>query len=253
VWIGDGGNFPGQVHLRQSLERYLDSLREIYRVLPAGWRLFIEHKLFEPAFYSTVLNDWGTSYHCVRELGERAFSLVDLGHHAPNVNIEMIVARLIQFGKLGGFHFNDSKYGDDDLDAGSIKPFQLFLIFNELVDAEREGAPGFDPAYMLDQSHNVTDPLESLMVSAGELVRAYVQAHLVDREALTAHQDGNDALLALETLKQAFRTDVEPILAMARHRAGGACDPVSVFRSSGYRETAARARPATTRLGAGIV
>jgi L-rhamnose isomerase/sugar isomerase len=253
VWIGDGGNFPGQVHLRKSLERYLDSLREIYRALPPGWRLFIEHKLYEPAFYSTVLNDWGTSYHCVRELGEHAFSLVDLGHHAPNVNIEMIVARLIQFGKLGGFHFNDSKYGDDDLDAGCIKPFQLFLIFNELVDAELTGGPGFDPAYMLDQSHNVTDPVESLMMSAAELVRAYLQAHLVDRDALAHHQAGNDALLALETLKQAFRTDVEPILATARHRAGGALDPVAVFRSSGYREAAAKARPATARLGAGIV
>ena len=201
VWVGDGGNFPGQVHVRDALARYLESLREIYQDLPPGWRLFIEHKLYEPAFYSTVLNDWGTSYHCVRELGERAFSLVDLGHHAPNVNIEMIVARLIQFGKLGGFHFNDSKYGDDDLDAGSIKPFQLFLIFNELVDAELGRLPGFDPAYMLDQSHNVTDPLESLMISAAEVTRAYVQAHLVDREALAAYQARNDALLALETLK----------------------------------------------------
>src|SRR5260370_20516905 len=141
--------------------------------------MFIEHNLYEPAFYSTVLNDWGTSYHCVRELGPKAFSLVDLGHHAPNVNIEMIVARLIQFGKLAGFHFNDSKYGDDDLDAGSIKPFQLFLIFNELVDAELSRVPGFDPAYMLDQSHNVTDPAESLMGSAGGLLRAAGQPHLV--------------------------------------------------------------------------
>ena len=141
-----------------------------------------------------MINDWGTSYHCARELGPKAFCLVDLGHHAPNVNIEMIVARLIQFGKLAGFHFNDSKYGDDDLDAGSIKPFQLFLIFNELVDAELGEVPGFDPAYMLDQSHNVTDPVESLMASAVELVRAYVQAHLVDREALRDAQEGNDAL-----------------------------------------------------------
>ena len=139
-----------------------------------------------------MLSDWGTSYHCARELGPRAFSLVDLGHHVPNTNIEQIVARLIQFGKLGGFHFNDSKFGDDDLDAGSMKPFQLFLVFNELVDAELEGVPGFDPAYMLDQSHNVTDPIESLMTSAIELVRAYVQAHLVDRDALAAHQSAND-------------------------------------------------------------
>jgi L-rhamnose isomerase/sugar isomerase len=253
VWVGDGGNFPGQMHLRKALERYLDSMRQIYRALPEGWRLFIEHKLYEPAFYSTVINDWGTSYYCARELGERAFSLVDLGHHAPNVNIEMIVARLIQFGKLAGFHFNDSKYGDDDLDSGSIKPFQLFLIFNELVDAELSGVTGFDPAYMLDQSHNVTDPVESLMTSAAELVRAYVQAHLVDRPQLAAHQESNDALMALQALKQAFITDVEPILAMARHRAGGAIDPVGVYRASGYRQRAAQARPAAARLGAGIV
>src|SRR5712691_2625666 len=162
VWIGDGGNFPGQQHFRRALDRYLRSMREIYDALPDDWRLFIEHKFYEPAFYSTVINDWGTSYHCARELGPKAFCLVDLGHHAPNVNIEMIVSRLIQFGKLAGFHFNDSKYGDDDLDAGSIKPFQLFLIFNELVDAELGRVHNFSPAYMLDQSHNVTDPIESL-------------------------------------------------------------------------------------------
>ena len=253
VWIGDGGNFPGQLHTRKALDRYLESLRQVYAALPGGFRLFIEHKLYEPAFYSTVINDWGVSYYCVRELGERAFSLVDLGHHAPNVNIEMIVARLIQLGKLAGFHFNDSKYGDDDLDAGSIKPFQLFLVFNELVDAELDGVPGFDPAYMLDQSHNVTDPLESLMASAAELVRAYVQAHLVDRAQLAEHQDRNDALLALQTLKRAFQTDVEPILAMARHRAGGAIDPIALYRASGYRPRAAEKRPATGRVRAGIV
>ncbi len=253
VWIGDGGNFPGQCHLRKALERYLDSMKAIYGALPPGFRLFIEHKLYEPAFYSTVIGDWGTSYACVRELGEHAFSLVDLGHHAPNVNIEMIVARLVQFGKLGGFHFNDSKYGDDDLDSGSIKPFQLFLIFNELVDAELSELPGFDPAYMLDQSHNVTDPVESLMTSAAELVRAYVQASLVDRGRLAEHQQRNDPLMALEALKEAFRTDVEPILAMARLRAGGAIDPVATFRASGYRKHAAQARPAVARVGAGIV
>ncbi len=253
VWIGDGGNFPGQVHFRGALERYLDSLKAIYRALPDGFRMFIEHKFYEPAFYSTVLNDWGTSYHCVRELGPKAFSLVDLGHHAPNVNIEMIVARLVQFGKLAGFHFNDSKYGDDDLDAGSIKPFQLFLIFNELVDAELEKVAGFDPCYMLDQSHNVTDPIESLMTSAVELVRAYVQAHLVDRKALADFQKGNDALMSLTTLKDAFTADVAPILAMARQRAGGAIDPVGAFRSSGYRDGKAKERPAQEHRGAGIV
>src|SRR5713101_5076779 len=253
VWIGDGGNFPGQQHLRRALERYLESMREIYDALPDDWLVFIEHKFYEPAFYSTVINDWGTSYYCARELGPKAFCLVDLGHHAPNVNIEMIVARLIQFGKLAGFHFNDSKYGDDDLDSASIKPFQLFLIFNELVDAELAQLPGFDPCYMLDQSHNVTDPIESLTMSAVELVRSYVQAHLVDRQTLSEAQQANDALLALQSLKQAFTTDVEPILAMARHRAGGAIDPVGVYRASGYRQRAAQARPAAARLGAGIV
>jgi L-rhamnose isomerase/sugar isomerase len=253
IWIGDGGNFPGQLHFRKALDRYLDSVREVYRALPDSWRLFIEHKLYEPAFYSTVLNDWGVSYYCARELGDRAYSLVDLGHHAPNVNVEMIVSRLIQFGKLGGFHFNDSKYGDDDLDAGSIKPFELFLVFNELVDAEISHVPGFDPAYMLDQSHNVTDPIESLMVSAVELTRACVQAHLVDRDELTEYQDGNDPVMALHMLRQAFTTDVSPILAMARYLAGGAIDPIATYRASGYRARTVAARPAALRLGAGIV
>jgi L-rhamnose isomerase/sugar isomerase len=235
------------------VDRYLESLREIYAALPEDWRVFIEHKLYEPAFYSTLLNDWGISYYCAQELGPKALSLVDLGHHAPNVNIEMIVARLIQMKKLAGFHFNDSKYGDDDLDAGSIKPFQLFLVFNELVEAEIEEAPGFDPAYMLDQSHNVTDPLESLMTSATELVRAYVQAHLVDRVALHEFQETNDAVMALQTLKQAFTADVAPILAMARHRAGGALDPVGVYRASGYRQRKTEERPAQGGSGSGIV
>ena len=253
VWIGDGGNFPGQVHFRRALDRYLDSMKAIYRRVPENWRLFIEHKFYEPAFYSTVLNDWGTSYYCVRELGDRAWSLVDLGHHGPNVNVEMIVARLIQFGKLGGFHFNDSQYGDDDLDAGSVKPFQLFLIFNELVDAERSSLPGFAPAYMLDQSHNVTDPIESLVASSIELTRAYVQAHLVDRSALEAYQESNDAVMALQTLKQAFTTDVAPILATARRRAGGAIDPIAAYRMSGYRRQAAAQRPSDVRSSAGMV
>jgi L-rhamnose isomerase/sugar isomerase len=243
VWIGDGGNFAGQQHFRKTLERYLESMRDIYAQLPSDWRMFIEHKFYEPAFYSTVINDWGTSYYCARELGPKAYCLVDLGHHAPNVNIEMIVARLIQFGKLAGFHFNDSKYGDDDLDAGSIKPFQLFLIFNELVDAELNNVPDFNPAYMLDQSHNVTDPIESLMMSAAELARAYVQAHLVDREALAKAQENRDPLMALSTLKQAFTTDVSSIIATARQREGGAIDPIGAYRASGYRQHKAEERP----------
>ena len=253
VWIGDGGNFPGQQHFRKTLDRYLESMRDIYAALPDDWRVFMEHKLYEPSFYSTVINDWGVNYYCATQLGPKAQCLVDLGHHAPNVNIEMIVARLIQFGKLAGFHFNDSKYGDDDLDAGSIKPFQLFLIFNELVDAEREGVDGFNPAYMLDQSHNVTDPIESLMLSAVELQRAYVQAHLVDRDALRDAQESCDAIRALATLKQAFTADVAPIIAMARQRAGGAIDPLATYRASGYRQRKAEERPASLSMSAGIV
>ncbi|MEP9386157.1 L-rhamnose catabolism isomerase [Mesorhizobium sp. KR9-304] len=253
VWIGDGSNFPGQVNFARSFERYLDSMREIYAELPDDWRLFTEHKMYEPAFYSTVVQDWGTNYIIAQELGPKAYCLVDLGHHAPNVNIEMIVSRLIQFKKLGGFHFNDSKYGDDDLDTGSIDPYRLFLVFNELVDAELNKAEGFDPAHMLDQSHNVTDPIESLMLSAVEVLRAYGAALLVDRAALAGYQDGNDALMATQTLKAAFRTDIDPILAMVRLLAGGAIDPVAAYRASGYRKKVAAERPTVASGGGGIV
>jgi L-rhamnose isomerase/sugar isomerase len=253
VWIGDGSNFPGQVNFTTVFEHYLDSLREVYAALPDDWRLYTEHKMFEPAFYSTVVQDWGTNYLIATTLGEKAWCLVDLGHHAPNVNIEMIVARLIQFGKLGGFHFNDSKYGDDDLDTGSIDPYRLFLVFNELVDAEERRAKGFAPAHMLDQSHNVTDPIESLMRSANEVRRAYALALLVDRPQLKGLQEANDALLASETLKTAFRTDVEPILAMARYEAGGAIDPIAAYRAAGYRKQVAAIRPAVAGGGGGIV
>ncbi len=253
VWVGDGSNFPGQANFTRAFERYLDSMKSVYAALPEDWRVFTEHKMFEPAFYSTVVQDWGTNYLIAQELGPKAFCLVDLGHHAPNVNIEMIVARLIQFGKLGGFHFNDSKYGDDDLDTGSIDPYRLFLVFNELVDAETRGAKGFRPAHMLDQSHNVTDPIESLMTSATEVCRAYAQALIVDRTALEACQQDNDALMASETLKTAFRTDVEPILAMARLENGGAAAPVATYRRSGYRAKVAAERPAVAGGGGGIV
>ena len=253
LWIGDGGNFPGQQHLTRAFERYLDSAAAIYRALPQDWLLLIEHKMYEPAFYATVIQDWGSSLLAAQTLGPQARCLVDLGHHAPHVNIEMIVARLIHAGRLGGFHFNDSKYGDDDLDAGSIEPYRLFLIFNELVDAHERRVESFSPAYMLDQSHNVTDPLESLMTSAIELQRAYAQALLVDRQALDAAQQSNDALLAAQALKRAFTTDVSPILAAARTQTGGAIDPVGTYRASGYRNSCAGNRPARANFGGGIV
>ncbi len=251
VWIGDGSNFPGQTSLSRQFDRYLDSMKAIYAGLPEGWRIFSEHKIYEPAFYSTVVQDWGTSLMIAQELGPKAQCLVDLGHHAPNVNIEMIVARLIRAGKLGGFHFNDSKYGDDDLDSGTIDPFRLFLVWNELV--ELEDTPGLNLSHMIDQSHNVTDPIESLMISAMEIERAYVQASLVDRAALAGYREGNDALMASATLRQGFRTDVEPILAMARLRKGGAIDPVATYRASGYRAQVAAVRPRSAAGGGGIV
>ena len=251
VWIADGTNFPGQQDLSRSFERYLESMEAIVAGLPEGWSVLLEHKLYEPAFYSTVVSDWGSSLLAAQHLGPSARCLVDLGHHAPTVNIEQIVARLVHAGKLGGFHFNDSKYGDDDLDAGSIQPFQLFLVCHELVQAERRGTLPADLATMMDQSHNVTDPLESLMLSAVALQRAFAQALLVDHAALEAAQQSNDALVAAEVLRQAFRTDVDALLASVRQEQGGALDPLSTYRTSGYRARIAAARPAPVSGGGG--
>lgn len=253
VWIGDGTNFAGQQSLGRMFENYLSAMEEVYAALPDGMSMFIEHKMYEPAFYSTVISDWGSSLMAAQHLGPKAKCLVDLGHHAPNVNIEQIVARLIHVGRLAGFHFNDSKYGDDDLDSGSVDPFRLFLVFNELVEAELRGAKGFAPSYMIDQSHNVTDPIESLMASAIEISRAYVQASLVDRAALAQAQEANDALAAHRILKAAFLTDVSPILAEARMRQGGAHDPIAAYRAAGYRARVARERPEVTGASSGIV
>lgn len=252
VWVGDGTNFPGQQDLSRSLDRYLDAAAQVYAALPDGWRMLLEHKMFEPAFYSTVISDWGSSILAAQELGPKAKCLVDLGHHAPNVNIEQIVARLHRFGKLGGFHFNDSKYGDDDLDSGSINPHQLYLVFNELVEAELNPRDGFDPAYMIDQSHNVTDPIESMLSSAEAITAAYAKAVLVDREALHAAQQANDTMMGFQALRRAYNVDVGPILAMARVEAGGAIDVLAAYRDAGWRERKAQERKAVG-LGAGIV
>jgi L-rhamnose isomerase/sugar isomerase len=252
VWVGDGTNFPGQQQLSDSLDRYIDSARAIYAALPGDWRMFIEHKLYEPAFYSTVIADWGTSILVAKELGRQAQCLIDLGHHAANVNIEQIVARVHAFGKLGGFHFNDSKYGDDDLDSGSINPHQLFLVFNELVIAEQDRRHSFDPAYMIDQSHNITDPVESLLSSAEAIGAAFVKALMVDRHVLSDYQRSNDVLMAFRTLRDAYGLDARPIVAMARYEAGGAIDPIAAFRESRWRAIKAKVRAATSRA-AGIV
>jgi L-rhamnose isomerase/sugar isomerase len=242
IWLADGSNYPGQTHLRRSFERVLESLQAIYARLPESWRLFTEHKPYEPAFYSTVVQDWGSSLLLAQALGERASCLVDLGHHLPNANIEMVVARLIAAGKLGGFHFNDSKYGDDDLTTGSIRPYQLFLIFNELVDARLELGSDFKPAYMIDQSHNVKDPIEALLQTVVALQNAYTRALLVDRGQLTEFQESNDVMMAEHTLTEAYETDVRSLTAEARLRDGAALDPVQTFRDCGYRASVASAR-----------
>jgi L-rhamnose isomerase / sugar isomerase len=252
VWVGDGTNFPGQQDFARSLDRYLEAAAQVYAALPHDWRMLLEHKMFEPAFYSTVISDWGSSILAAQELGPKAMCLVDLGHHAPNVNIEQIVARLHRFGKLGGFHFNDSKYGDDDLDSGSINPHQLFLVFNELVEAELHPRDGFSPSYMIDQSHNVTDPIESMLSSAEAIAQCYAKAMLVDREALHAAQDANDTMMAFQALRRAYTFDVSPILAKARMEAGGAIDVLEAYRGSQWRPRKAQERKAVG-LGAGIV
>nr|WKN38350.1 TIM barrel protein [Tunicatimonas sp. TK19036] len=233
VWLSDGANFPGQQNFRRAFEHTLDSLREIYGHLPEDWKMFVEYKPYEPNFYTTVIQDWGSSLLLASKLGPKALSLVDLGHHLPNTNIEQIVSRLMMEGKLGGFHFNDSKYGDDDLTVGSIKPYQLFLIFMELV----EGMDTQQFAWMIDASHNVKDPLEDLLQSVEAILIAYAQALLVDREALYEAQETNDVVQCQEILQGAFRTDVRPLLAEVRRRAGAALSPISLYRQLEVRQT----------------
>ena len=237
VWLADGSNFPGQQHLRRAYLRTQESLAAIYEAMPSDWNMLIEYKPYEPNFYSTVIPDWGTSYSLCQSLGENANVLVDLGHHLPNTNIEQIVGRLQQFGRLGGFHFNGSMYGDDDLTTGSTKPFQLFLIFNELVDAARDQTvTNPTVAYMIDASHNVKDPLEDLLQSVENILSAYAKALLVDRTALYEAQEKNDVVRAEEIMRDAFLLDVRPLVAEAYRRAGGALRPVAAYRAAGIRE-----------------
>lgn len=238
VWLSDGSCFPGQLNFREAFQNTLSGLQEIYKALPDNWKIFVEYKAFEPNFYSTTVGDWGQSYLYTSKLGNKAYTLVDLGHHLPNANIEQIVSLLLMEGKLGGFHFNDSKYGDDDLTAGSIKPYQLFLIFNELV--EGMDAKGMNHAtdlgWMIDASHNVKDPLEDLAQSVEAIIIAYAQALLTDSKALRQARQDNDVVKAQEILQHAFRTDVRPLVAEARLRAGAALDPIALFRNEKIRE-----------------
>ena len=242
VWLSDGSCFPGQQNFKKAFKRTLDSLSQIYDALPADWKVYVEYKPFEPAFYSTVINDWGTSFLLANKLGEKAYTLVDLGHHLPNTNIEQIVALLILQGKLGGFHFNDSKFADDDLTVGSIKPYQLFLIFNELVEGLHYAEKPIDLGWMIDASHNVKDPLEDLLQSVEAIKLAYAQALIIDREKLWEAQESNDVVMAQEIMQNAFRTDVRPLLAEARLRFGAAIDPLSTYRNLDIRNSLIRER-----------
>jgi L-rhamnose isomerase / sugar isomerase len=244
VWLADGSSYPGQLNFRKAFQHTLSGLQEIYAALPADWKIFIEYKAFEPNFYSTTVGDWGQSHLFASKLGPKAFSLVDLGHHLPNANIEQIVSMLLMEGKLGGFHFNDSKYGDDDLTVGSIKPYQLFLIFNELV--EGMDARGMDHAkdlaWMIDASHNLKDPLEDLLQSVEAIMIAYAQALLVDRQQLAEAQQNNDLVASQEILQHAYRTDTRPLVAEARLRSGAALDPIGVYRAEQVRQALIKER-----------
>lgn len=244
VWLSDGSSFPGQLNFRKAHQRTLEGLQEIYKALPDNWKMFVEYKAFEPNFYSMTVGDWGQSFLYANKLGDKAYTLVDLGHHLPNANIEQIVALLLGEGKLGGFHFNDSKYGDDDLTVGSINPYQLFLIFNELV--EGMDARGMNHAtglgWMIDASHNIKDPLEDLLQSVEAIKIAYAQALLVDTKALQQAQADNDIVKAQEILQGAYRTDVRPLVAEARLRSGGALNPLVVYRSEKVREQLIKSR-----------
>lgn len=244
VWLADGSSFPGQLNFRKAFQRTLESLQEIYRELPASWKMFVEYKAYEPNFYSMTVGDWGQSYLYASKLGKQAYTLVDLGHHLPNANIEQIVSLLLMEGKLGGFHFNDSKYGDDDLTVGSINPYQLFLIFYELVEGmdSRGMNHANDLGWMIDASHNLKDPLEDLMQSVEAIKIAYAQALLVDQQKLEEARQMSDVAKAQDILQSAYRTDVRPLVSQARLNAGGAHDPIQLYRELNIRESLIKER-----------
>ena len=251
VWLSDGSSFPGQLNFRKAFQNTLEGLQEIYADLPSDWKIFVEYKAFEPNFYSMTVGDWGQSLLYANKLGPKAYTLVDLGHHLPNANIEQIVALLMMEEKLAGFHFNDSKYGDDDLTVGSIKPYQLFLIFNELVEGmdARGLNHATDLGWMIDASHNIKDPLEDLLQSIEAIMIAYAQALLVDRKALNEAQVNNDVVAAQEILQNTFRTDVRAIVAEARLRAGAALNTIGFYRSNSIRSGLVKERGKSIATG----
>jgi L-rhamnose isomerase / sugar isomerase len=240
LWLADGTNYPGQDDLRDRHARLVEGLEQVYSELPDGMRLLVEYKFFEPAFYSTDLPDWGTAALVCRRLGPKAQVLVDTGHHPQGTNIEQIVALLLVEGLLGGFHFNNRKYADDDLIVGAIDPFELFRIMCEIARASDAGI-----ALMIDQSHNVEGKIDAMIQSVSNVQTAYAKALLVDRERLAAAQREGDVLGAHRVLVEAFETDVRPLLAALRDRLGLAPDPVEAFRREGHAERLVRERGTT--------
>jgi L-rhamnose isomerase/sugar isomerase len=242
LWLADGTNYPGQDDLRERRRRMLDCLGRVYAGLPPEQELLVEYKFFEPAFYATDLADWGSALLTCLKLGERAKVLVDLGHHAQGTNIEQIVAFLADEGRLGGFHFNNRKYADDDLIVGSVNPFELFLIFVELAASDAL------PRLTIDQSHNIEAKVEAMTLSVVNLQEAYAKALLVDRDALRRAQQAGDVLGGHEVLLDAFNTDVRPACAQARVALGAAENPIRALRESGYAERMATERETQTEL-----
>ncbi|RDI75807.1 L-rhamnose isomerase [Gaiella occulta] len=247
LWLADGTNYPGQDDFRGRYRRLLESLGEVYAALPDGMRLLVEYKFFEPAFYQTDLPDWGTALLVCRRLGPQAQVLVDTGHHPQGTNIEQIVALLLVEGALGGFHFNNRKYADDDLIVGSVEPFELFLILNEIVAARRDSATTATAetiAFMIDQAHNVEGKIDAMIQSVVNIQTAYAKALLVDRLRLDEARRAGDVLGAHRVLLDAYETDVRPLLAHLRAQLGLAPDPVQAFREGGYAERLAAERGA---------
>lgn len=241
LWLADGTNYPGQDDLRARRHRLSETLTQVYAALGSDLRLLIEYKFFEPAFYHTDLSDWGTAYTLAAKLGPQALVLVDTGHHAQGTNLAQIVSILLDEGRLGGFHFNDRKYADDDLIVGSLHPFELFLVFHELLAASPQEA-GVRIDYMIDQSHNIEPKIEAMIQSVLNIQSAHAKALLVDRERLAEAQMASDTLEAYRILREAFETDVRPLLERARIEMSLEPDPISAFRASGYAEKVARER-----------
>jgi L-rhamnose isomerase/sugar isomerase len=236
LWLADGTNYAGQDDLRARRRRLRESLQEVYVALPGEQQLLVEYKFFEPAFYATDLADWGSAVLLCRDLGERARVLVDLGHHAQGTNVEQIVAVLADERRLGGFHFNNRKYADDDLIVGSVNPLELFLIFAELAGGDAL------PRLTIDQSHNVEAKVEAMVLSIVNLQESYAKSLLIDRAALREAQQTGDVLRGHELLLDAFATDVRPLCAKVRTGLGAAADPVAQLRTSGYVQRVARER-----------